>query len=70
MTPAGRMPVAGGGSSAVLKRSLRWAVSLKHRMIHRSGVITRCETDALSEPVKANPRAPDAMFIAWPITPP
>ncbi len=33
------MPVAGGGSSAVLKRSLRWAVSLKQRTIQRCGVI-------------------------------
>ena len=49
------MPVAGGGSSAVLNRSLRWAVSLKQRMIQRCGVTTRCEIEALSEPVKPNP---------------
>jgi hypothetical protein len=64
------MPVSGGASPTLEKRSLRCDVSLKQRTIQRSGVTTRCVIDALSLPVKANPVAPEAMFIACPITPP
>jgi len=48
----------------------RWAVSLKPRTNHRSGVTTSCEIDALSAVMNANGRDPLACASSSPITPP
>src|SRR4051812_1446662 len=60
--------VRGVGTSE--NRWSRWAVSLKRRTSHESGIATICEIDALSAPMNANASDPVASAIAWPMTPP
>ena len=45
-------------------------MSLKRRTTHFSGVITRCEIEALSDPAKANGSDPVACASSSPIVPP